>query len=752
MYGYREAIQGIVDNAELTVDQKLEKLEELYRQKPVRAEWFLAKAKLTVEKERKRGNGYTILKGKFYWKEATDTVVEVQNFLSELDLMGNDKPMAECRRFQTDWVLKDEAAVRRAWSRLRETEEDTLQRWEAFQPLANRYIACYKCLNYFLLRMYALSVGQNIIPRRVWIENQANVGYLKESIDRKKTFVILADSPDDWNEAAVLGRCLTGLGCPVYLLNVPGQIEVDGPVALADTVEISMENAEELYGFTLIPVVELILQGESLGDNSADILAALCREESVVVLASSDRFQALSQTEILRNRIEDLYGYETTFSPDYFSFGWAGSYTDYIDELYDMDTKAAIYGEARCRFSVVIPVRNSAGTLEHTLKTCLNQRYQGDFEIVISDNSTEGNTEVYQFCQTVTDKRVRYCRTPRDLRLSRSFEYAFLQARGEYIIALGADDVLLPWALEVWDRMIGQFPDEEVFLWDRGYYVWPEFKEKGQQDKFVIPGNYEKDAVRAGHLELTRGLNMFLGDPGNMYLLPMLYINSGFRRSFLRTLLEGTGRLWDGICQDIYMGVVVSALKKNCVLISYPLTMAGMSSGSEGARANRPQENEAGGAAVLNRLLQENNVGGFSKSEIECLAPESGTDVTSFYNSVLRAVQRGLLPIHYLEDVFDWKQWFWNCYRIMDKRDIFFERKIHQMRYAARKHGEDFLNWFDVTIYKEALKPEVFPEEETGRKTYQEEDTGQYRVLDASKYGVRNSYEASLLFERLTGL
>lgn len=751
MYGYRDAIQGIVDNAELTVDQKLEKLEELYKQKPVRAEWFLAKAKLTVEKERKRGSGYTILSGKTFWKEPADTVAEVQKFLAELDLMGNDKPMAECRRFQADWARNDEAAVRRAWSRLREAEADALQRWEKFQPLADSYLACYKCLNYYLLRMYALSVGQNTIPRRVWIENQSNVGYLKEAVDRKKTFVILADSPDYWNEAVVLGRCLTGLGCPVYLLNVPGQIEVDGPVALADTVAVSMENAEELYGFTLIPAVELVLRGKSLGDNSADILAGLCRDENVVVLASSDRFQALSRTEVLRNRIDNLYGHETPFSADYFAFGWAGSYTNYLDGLYDMDTKAAVYGEARCRFSVVIPVRNSAGTLQHTLKTCLNQRYQGDFEIVISDNSTEGNTEVYQFCQTVTDRRVRYCRTPRDLRLSRSFEYAFLQARGEYIMALGADDVLLPWALEVWDRMIGQFPDEEVFLWDRGYYVWPEFK-KGQQDKLVIPGNYKKDSVRAGHLELARGLNMFLKDPGNMYLLPMLYINSGFRRSFLRTLLEGTGRLWDGICQDIYMGVVVSALKEKCVLISYPLTMAGMSSGSEGARANSPLEDQAGGKAFLSRQLQENNVGGFSKSGIECLAPESGTDVTSFYNSVLRAVQRGLLPMHYLEDVFDWKQWFWNSYRIMDKRDIFFERRIHQMRYVARKHGEEFLKWFDETIYQEALRPVVFPEEETGRKMYQEEDTGEYRVVDASKYGVRNSYDASLLFERLTGL
>lgn len=747
---YREAIQRIVDDAALNLDQKLERLEELYEQKPVRAEWFLAKAKLTVEKEGKRGSGYTILGGKTFWREPVDKAVEAQEFLVELDLRGKDGPMAECHQFQADFARHDTEAVQRVWARLRETEGEVLQRWEDFLPLANRYLACHKCLNYLILRTYALSVGQDVVPRRVWMENQSNVGYLKESIRGKRPFVILSDSAEDWTEAVILGRCLAGLGCPVHLLNAPGEIEVDAPVALADTVSISMENGEELYGFTLIPTVELTLQGKSLGDNRAEVVAGLCREENVVVIASCDRFEALSRAEALGNGIDNLYGYEAPPSPEYFAFGWAGSYVSYLDGLYGMDTRAAIYGKPQCRFSVVIPVRNSAGTLQHTLKTCLNQRYQGDYEIVISDNSVDGNTEVYRFCQTVTDGRVRYCRTPRDLRLSKSFEYAFLQARGEYVMAIGADDALFPWTLEVWDRVIGQFPGEEVFLWDRGYYVWPEFK-KGQQDKFIIPGRYEKDQVRAGQLELKRGLEMFLQEPGNMYLLPMLYINSGFKRSFLGTLLEGTGRLWDGVCQDIYMGVVVSALKEKCVRICYPLAMAGMSSGSEGARANSPMEDQGRGAEVMKRQQQENNVGGFAKSGTECLMPESGTDVTSFYNSVLRAVQRGLLSREEM-DAFDWKQWFLNCYRTMDKKDVFFERKIHQMRYAARKHGEAFLSWFDGAILKEAMKPVTFPKEEPGRKTYREEDNGEWRVLDASKHGVQNVFDASLLFGELTGL
>lgn len=751
MHHYHKEIKSIVEDEGITINQKLEKLEELYKQKPVRLAWFLAKAKLLVEKEQKRAEGYTILQDKYFVKEEYDGVTETLRFLTEVDLMGSDHAMAEYRFFQMNQMLDREEEVLQAWSRMRETEVDTLQAWDALLPLAKCYLSCCKLLNYYILRTYALSVGKSAIPQRVWVNNSSNFGYVKESIDKKKTFVILVDSDDYLNEACVLGRCLAGLGCTVYVLNVPGQVEVDEPISLADTVAVSMDNTEELYGFTLIPAVELIFQEERLGDNSADIVATLCRDENIVVIASGDRFEKLSETYPIKNQIDNLYGYEVPLRTDYFAFGWAGSYLRYIDSLYGMDTRAAVYSGAQCRFSVVIPVRNSAETLQHTLKTCLNQRYQGDFEIIISDNSTEGNSAVYQFCQTITDKRVRYCRTPRDLRLSRSFEYAFLQTRGEYIFSMGADDVMLPWALEAWDGVIEAFPEEEIFLWDRGFYAWPGFN-KGQQHQFIIPGKYEKHNIKLAYIDPMEYLSIAMGKPSLMYILPMLYINSGFKREFMQTLLKETGRLWDGICQDIYMGVIVSALKKKILKISYPFTMAGMSEGSAGALANRPIESQEKGIISLKRQIMESNVGGFSKSEIECLMSEMGTDVTSLYNSILRAVKRGVISQRYLEDTIDWKQWFLNTYQVMGKKDIYFDRKMQQMRYAARKHGDDFLKWFDETIYQKAMEPVIFSEEELSKKTYQEVDNDEYRMLDASKYGVQNSYDASLLFEKLTGL
>lgn len=46
------------------------------------------------------------------------------------------------------------------------------------------------------------------------------------------------------------------------------------------------------------------------------------------------------------------------------------------------------------KYTVVIPTRNSIETLKHTLSTCLTQTYS-NFEILVSDNCSDDNTEEY---------------------------------------------------------------------------------------------------------------------------------------------------------------------------------------------------------------------------------------------------------------------------------------------------------------------------------------------------------------------
>lgn len=747
---YCEAIKDILKDEHMDVDQKLEELERLYQWKPVRTEWFLAKARLLVEKEQTPEVGYKTLEGMYFPGDDSDAVLEMLEFLAELDHMRGDDPMAASRRFQIDLLKGNEQEALNLLLKASKAEDDALREgWQGLKTLADAYLSCCKYLNYEILRLYSSTLGQDEVPFREYAGTDVRKPwFLQEMVEKKRKAVILTDASGCRSEASILGRCLAELGCSVYVLDMPAQMETDELPDMAGAADVCMDNAEESAGITRIPVIEFIQSGESLGDNSAYILDRICGDEAVLVIASGDRFEDLSETKVLKNRIENMYGYDNMLLTDYMAFGWAGSYLDYISLLYGVDAGKAVEAEPECRFSVVIPARNSAGTLEYTLRTCLNQRYKGNYEVIVSDNSIEGNTEVYEFCRTIEDRRVRYCRTPRELPLAKSFEYAFLQAKGEYIFSLGADDAMLPWTLEVWDKVIRKYPEEEIFLWDRGFYAWPGFN-GGQQNQFAIPGRYRRDKIQCGKLELMQYLALALEVPQNMYLLPMLYINSGFKRSFTGTLLRETGRMWDGSSQDVYMGVVISTIKGKVVKINYPLTIAGMSAGSAGGVSTSAVKNLSTGKKVRDKRGDEKLTYVYARSRMECLMTRPTKDVSVLYSAVLRAVKRGLLPEHYLEDVFDWKRWFLNCMLVLDFRDYRYDLELRRVRCTAKQHGEEFLKWFEETVYRIAHTPLLLIEETEKARTYQEADTEEGRVLDASKYGVQNVYDASLLFEEL---
>lgn len=150
-----------------------------------------------------------------------------------------------------------------------------------------------------------------------------------------------------------------------------------------------------------------------------------------------------------------------------------------------------------------------------------------------------------------------------------------------------------------------------------------------------------------------------------------------------------------------------------------------------------------------------NNIGGFSRSSIERFITDLGTDISSLYDSFLRAVARGVFPEEYLTNLFDFKKIFMECYNSLHIMDIFLDKKIHYMRYTASKHGKEFLKWFDENIYNVIMNPILIDEnkveEQFKRKKYKEGKNEFGGItLDASKYGVTNVYEAVKLFKKLT--
>lgn len=556
---------------------------------------------------------------------------------------------------------------------------------------------------------------------RPWVKNMPNMGFLLEWLEGKFTCPLLAICRKEDQEPRVLGGVLHQMGKKILLL----------------------EYDEEPDAAHMEHVIDQLKQ-------AAD------QEETrmLFLLGAGKVLDELTMHEYARRNSGKLTWTDRDDSG--LAFGWYGNYLDYISCIYGEDCRQLIRQGSEVRFSIIIPARNSAATLRHTLRTCLEQNYTGDYEIVVSDNSTGHHADVYELCQELNDSTIVYIKTPRDLPLPKSFEYAYLHARGEYVFALGSDDGLLPWALSSLEEVIEAYPQEEIIQWERGFYAWPSFN-GGQQYQFTIPRAYEKDMLEVYYRDNIDYIAAVLNNPSEMYSLPMLYINSCFKRSYFQTLMDKTGRLWDGICQDIYMGVVTACIHDKILNLRYPLSVAGMSRGSVGAHSNTGEKTNEEFEKMMREVRSDNNMGGYCQTETEHLLPMMGTDTCSLYKTLLRMISIGLLPESYLTEVFDWKKMFQRLADELDIRDVSFDRKIHSMRYAAMQHGEDFLEWFDKVIYNPMLEPKLIDEEcirkVEQRKTYTNHINADGGItLDASEHGVENIHDAVQLFVRLSEL
>lgn len=737
-------------------EEKTKQLNHIYQIKPVGQLWNVVKAESLLKSGRGLAEVYGLLRNFVNTDCPTEGDIEENRILQKLDTIAGDIPISKYREFEIAQCKNDLSYLERRLNDEKKEEQIFLENENA-ERLRDEYLADCKIVSNYILERYLNFLKKDKRLPRPWIEGIPNFGFLKEAIDKMKEFILCVSRECEQTEIYILGLVLARMGCKVSVITLPSRIDIEEPIKMQETVAVSMDNITTENGMQFIPAVELICDGRSLGNNVAEIINSLTggmqRNKLFVLLASSCYMEKLAAMDILRKSLQNLYIQTSGWKKNNITFGWVGSYLTYISEIYHMDAEAAIHKTPQCRFSVVIPARNSSTTLRHTLKTCLNQRYRGSYEIIISDNSSDGKVEVYNMVQEINDARIKYFRTPRELHLPKSFEYAFLQASGEYIFSIGSDDALLPWTLEVLDEVTGRYPDEEVIYWERGFYAWPGFN-GGQENQFVIPGRYQKGQYNEGYVNAASFLTTALENLSYMYTMPLLYINSVFKRSYFDTLLSHTGRLWDGVCQDLYMGVVTSLIVPRILCLQYPLSIAGMSPRSVGATSNTAITKLSEGVKFYRDACITSNIGGFAMSGTEMLFPEITTDVSSFYNCVLRAVARGLLPERILwdKDGIDWKTWFLNCYRTLNKGDVYFMLKIQRFRFAAMKHGREFLKWFDETIYEEALKPEILPERDKTIKTYREYNDERGMTLDASKYGVYNSYEASLLFEKMTGL
>ena len=577
----------------------------------------------------------------------------------------------------------------------------------ALRALAEQYYVVRDWNMYFVLLMAALKLEKRLTAWEKEILEDAgqvfrwqktvNVAYIAKMLLGEKTYTFLlpSETEDEAVRSRDLARALAILGQQTILFLPDGREEpLSAPSAAAAARNAVMTAAvEEMSIVVRCPRILEAGQAQDTMPAAMHLIAFSLEQDAAPVVCASDcLLDRLQETAALRR---DLQRLSFSLPPQFahgLGFAWLGRYRDYACHVYGERLVERIEEPAAYDFSIVIPVRNSADTLRHTLETCLALEEAGSFEIVVSDNSDAGNDAVKTLCEELAAPQIRYIRTPFVLELSKSFEYAILQARGEFIIPLGADDGIYPWALCYLKKALEEYPSMDCIVWDRDFYTWPGFFEEGRQDMAIHL--YDKEQPLYEKWPLCRNLPFWMERIENvLYNLPVLYINSGFRRSYMIWLLEKTGRLWDGPSQDLYMAAVQLFLREDILHIRPSLTMAGMSGHSTGAGTQNMQ-NELTVYARENlaqRVPLSRQMGEYVLAASEYAIPFiARAGFLSFYMSIKRLFDRGIIDEE--ANPFLEMAWLWPRFlRQITSLDIHFEREWGYALFAAHLAGEDCL-------------------------------------------------------------
>ncbi|GAB3035831.1 glycosyltransferase family 2 protein [Spirosoma pulveris] len=153
------------------------------------------------------------------------------------------------------------------------------------------------------------------------------------------------------------------------------------------------------------------------------------------------------------------------------------------------------------KFTIVIPTRERADTLQHSLRTCTTQDYD-NLTIIVSDNCGRDNTR--DVVESFADPRVKYINTGKRLSMSHNWEFALDHVQDGFVTYLGDDDGLLPNAVAESNRILTETGLSSINMNpNTDMYLWPSYFRKQQAGmmKVSFQNGYE---IRDGHTELQK--------------------------------------------------------------------------------------------------------------------------------------------------------------------------------------------------------------------------------------------------------
>lgn len=479
-------------------------------------------------------------------------------------------------------------------------------------------------------------------------------------------------------------------------------------------------------------------------DNPLGYIKTLVGENSFYVFAERTSLDSVENNTFERKYIHYLTNpIEYLNQVRYTAFAFCGDYLDFISELYSINAKEELYKKSIYDFSIVIPVRDNVETLRYTLKTCLEIEYD-NYEIVISDNS---ETDIVKdYILNLNSNKINYYRTPIALQLGRSFEYAYLMSKGDFLIPIGADEGILKSSLSNLKGVLESHPTENVFAWGTLSYNWPQTGVVGQEDKIVIGKMFSKHNIgQCKVVDSKEKLNRVISLEDPMLTMPTLYQRSGMKRRFLQQIYNVSNTIVDGFTQDIFMGTLVLTITDHYLDVDLPVVVIGNSNYSSGADSQRALECSEKTQKGIDKFRAFNR-GNFAKRgshiDIPLIYYSWGMH---FFMCILNLLDRGLIDVTEFNN-FNWTNIFKYSIKEIKLEYDFHNDTIFKILKVAQRYvsSEDFAEMLEIVKNKKSCY-----EAPIGKSFEEGIRKDGSLSIDGAKFQVTNIYEATKFIENI---
>ena len=228
------------------------------------------------------------------------------------------------------------------------------------------------------------------------------------------------------------------------------------------------------------------------------------------------------------------------------------------------------------KYTVIIPTRDRAETLVATLRTCLRQTYE-NFEIIVSDNCSDDNTK--EIVDQLSDHRIKYINPGKRLSMSGNFEFALSHVNEGFVMFIGSDDGIMPYAINYVDSIVKKYKVKAVSC-QQANYKWPNFFDNSLAGKIIFGRlrNGNGIEIRNTHDWIQKTLSF---KTSYCYDLPNLYC--GFVHKDIINKAYKDGVYFKSITPDAYSAFATAIFLESYAFSYTPFVIAGASNKSTGA-------------------------------------------------------------------------------------------------------------------------------------------------------------------------